>query len=35
MVRTPDAIYGGYVVRFSMKEMPKAQADRMATLFRD
>jgi uncharacterized protein YegJ (DUF2314 family) len=35
MARTPDAIYGGYVARFSMKEMPKAQADRMATLFRD
>jgi uncharacterized protein YegJ (DUF2314 family) len=35
MVRTPDAIYGGYVVRFTMKDMPKAQADTFAALLRD
>jgi uncharacterized protein YegJ (DUF2314 family) len=35
MVRTPDAIYGGYSTRYQLKDMPNAQAERLAALFRD
>lgn len=35
MVRTSDAIYGGYSARYQVKDMPKAQAERLAAMFRD
>jgi hypothetical protein len=35
MVRTTDAIYGGCVVRFTMKDVPMAQANTFAALLRD
>ena len=35
MVRTSDAIYGGYTARYQIKDLPKAQAERVAAMFRD
>jgi uncharacterized protein YegJ (DUF2314 family) len=35
MVRTPDAIYGGYTARYQIKDLPKPQAERLAGMFRD
>ena len=35
MVRTPDAIYGGYTARYQIKDLPKQQAEKLAQMFRD
>jgi uncharacterized protein YegJ (DUF2314 family) len=35
MVRTADGIYGGYTARYQLKDLPKPQAERLASLFRD
>jgi uncharacterized protein YegJ (DUF2314 family) len=35
MVRTPDQIYGGYTARYQIKDLPKAQAEKLASMFRD
>jgi uncharacterized protein YegJ (DUF2314 family) len=35
MVRTPNEIYGGYTARYQIKDLPKAQAERLAGMFRD
>ena len=35
MVRTSDAIYGGYSTRYALKDMPKPQAEKLAGMFRD
>jgi uncharacterized protein YegJ (DUF2314 family) len=35
MVRTSDAIYGGYSARYQIKDLPKEQAERVAAMFRD
>jgi uncharacterized protein YegJ (DUF2314 family) len=35
MVRTGNEIYGGYIVRFQLKDMPKPQAERLAAMLRD
>jgi uncharacterized protein YegJ (DUF2314 family) len=35
MVRTSDAIYGGYSARHQLKDLPKQQADKLALMFRD
>src|SRR5262245_59143271 len=35
MVRTSDAIYGGYTARYQIKDLPKPQAERLASMFRD
>ena len=35
MVRTSDAIYGGYTTRYALKDMPKPQAEKLAIMFRD
>ncbi len=35
MVRTSEAIYGGYSARYQIKDLPKAQAEKLAAMFRD
>lgn len=35
MVRTSDAIYGGYTTRYALKDMPKPQQEKLAVMFRD
>jgi uncharacterized protein YegJ (DUF2314 family) len=35
MVRTSDQIYGGYTARYAIKDMPKAQQEKLAGMFRD
>ena len=35
MVKTQDGIYGGYVSRYAMKDMPEAQQRKLKALFRD
>lgn len=35
MVRTSDAIYGGYTARYQLKDLPKQQAEKLALMFRD
>ena len=35
MVRTSDGIYGGYTARYQIKDLPKAQAEKLAGMFRD
>jgi uncharacterized protein YegJ (DUF2314 family) len=35
MVRTSDAIYGGYTARYQIKDLPKPQPERLASMFRD
>ena len=35
MVRSQDAIYGGYTARVALDSMPKEQADKFRPLFRD
>ena len=35
MVRTSDAIYGGYTARYQLKDLPKPQAEKLALMFRD
>ena len=35
MVRTDGVIYGGYTTRYALKDIPKAQAELMARMFRD
>jgi uncharacterized protein YegJ (DUF2314 family) len=35
MVRTSDAIYGGYTARYQIKDLPKPQAEKLAGMFRD
>ncbi|MFO1110897.1 MAG: DUF2314 domain-containing protein [Bradyrhizobium sp.] len=35
MVRTSDAIYGGYTARYQLKYLPKQQAEKLALMFRD
>jgi len=35
MVRTSDAIYGGYTTRYALKDVPKPQAEKLARMFRD
>ncbi len=35
MVRTSDAIYGGYTTRYALKDIPKPQAEKLASMFRD
>ena len=35
MVRTADAIYGGYTARYQLKDLPTQQAERLAAMFRD
>ena len=35
MVRTADAIYGGYTARYQLKDLPKHQAEKLAAMFRD
>jgi uncharacterized protein YegJ (DUF2314 family) len=35
MVRTSDAIYGGYTTRYALKDLPKAQAEKLAAMFKD
>ena len=35
MVKTPDGLYGGYVTRYAIKDMPEVQRRRLQALFRD
>lgn len=35
MVRTSEAIYGGYSTRYALKDIPKPQAELMVRMFRD
>ncbi|MBX3567303.1 MAG: DUF2314 domain-containing protein [Rhizobiaceae bacterium] len=35
MIRSDDAIYGGYTARAALKDLPKEQADKYRALFRD
>jgi len=35
MVRTSDAIYGGYTARYQIKDLPKPQAEKLVSMFRD
>ena len=35
MVRTADAIYGGYSARYQLKDLPKQQVEKLALMFRD
>ena len=35
MVRTSDAIYGGYTTRYALKDMPKPQQEKLAAMFKD
>jgi uncharacterized protein YegJ (DUF2314 family) len=35
MVRTQDQIYGGYTARYQIKDLPKAQQEKLAGMFRD
>ncbi len=35
MVRTSDAIYGGYTTRHALKDMPKPQQEKLAAMFKD
>jgi uncharacterized protein YegJ (DUF2314 family) len=35
MVRTADAIYGGYSARYQLKDLPPQQAKQLAGMFRD
>lgn len=35
MISTGNELYGGYSVRIMLKDMPKDQADRLKTMFRD
>ena len=35
MVRTSDAIYGGYTTRYALKDMPKPQQEKLAAMLKD
>ena len=35
MVKTSDAMYGGYSARVALEELPKEQADKYRAMFRD
>lgn len=35
MVRTSDVMYGGYTARVALEEMPKEEADKYRSMFRD